>query len=37
MTQKYPAILFAMLDGKNYAPIIWKMIRPVFSKPFKIE
>ena len=21
-------ILFAMLDGKDYAPIIWKMIRP---------
>jgi hypothetical protein len=37
MTQKYPQILFAMLDNKNYAPIIWKMIRPIFAKPFKTE
>lgn len=26
--RKYPNILFAMLDGKPFAPIIWKMIRP---------
>lgn len=30
----YPGILFAMLNGKNYAPAIWKMIRPKFEKPF---
>lgn len=34
-TQKYDSILFAMLDGKNYAPTIWKYIRPTFSKPFR--
>jgi T4 RnlA family RNA ligase len=33
--QAHTAILFAMLDKKNYAPIIWKKIRPVFTKPFK--
>ena len=26
--QQYPAVLFAMLTGKDYAPIIWKMLRP---------
>ncbi len=30
----YPAVLFAMLTGKEYKKIIWKMIRPTFSKPF---
>ncbi|HWZ05111.1 MAG TPA: T4 RnlA family RNA ligase [Mucilaginibacter sp.] len=36
-TQKYPAVLFAMLDGKPYDKIIWKLIKPQYSKPFKIE
>ncbi len=36
-TQKYPAILFNILDGKEYHNIIWKQIRPKFCKPFKIE
>jgi RNA ligase len=36
-TQKYPAVLFAMLDGKPFDKIIWKQIRPQYSKPFKIE
>ncbi len=31
---KYPAILFSMLNGKNYAPVIWKLVRPKFEKPF---
>lgn len=35
MTQKHTGVLFAMLDNKNYSEIIWKKIRPVFSKPFK--
>lgn len=30
----YPAILFNMLDGKNYSDTIWKMLRPKFSKTF---
>jgi len=32
--QKYPAILFKMLDGKNYDHIIWRIIEPAFEKPF---
>ncbi len=34
-TQKYSSILFSMLDNKDYRAIIWKQIRPIFSKPFK--
>ncbi len=37
MTKKYPRVLFAMLDKRDYAPIIWKMIKPEWAKPFKIE
>lgn len=33
-TCKYPSILFGMLDNKNYAPTIWRMIRPTYAKPF---
>jgi len=36
-TQPYQSILFAMLDGKSTDRIIWKMIKPIYSKPFKIE
>lgn len=32
--QKYPAILFKMLDGKNYDYIIWRIIEPAYEKPF---
>jgi RNA ligase len=35
--QKYRSILFAMLDGKSYDKIIWKMVRPTYAKPFKME
>lgn len=31
---KNPSILFSMLDNKNYDEIIWKLIRPQYSKPF---
>lgn len=31
----YPAILFAMLDAKDYSQIIWKMVRPGSSKTFR--
>lgn len=35
-TQKYPSVLFAMYDKKNWIDkIIWKMVRPQFSKAFK--
>lgn len=36
-TQKYPSILFAMLDNRNYAPIIWKMLKPAYEKPFRVS
>jgi len=29
---KYPAILFKMYDDKDYSGLIWKLIRPEFSK-----
>jgi T4 RnlA family RNA ligase len=29
---QHPSILFAMLDGKDVSPIIWKIIRPDFKK-----
>ena len=32
--QKYTGLLFAKLDGKNYKPKIWELIRPQFEKPF---
>lgn len=34
MTCAYPAVLFLMLDNKNYDHEIWKRIRPTFEKPF---
>ncbi|MEZ0539501.1 T4 RnlA family RNA ligase [Fibrella arboris] len=34
-TQRYPAVLFSMLDGHDYSPIIWKMLRPAYERPFK--
>ncbi len=36
-SQKYPSILFSMLDKKNTDKIIWKMIRPKYLKPFKLD
>ena len=33
---KHPSILFKMLDGGNYKEIIWRLIFPDYSKPFKI-
>lgn len=34
-TQKYPSILFMMLDNKNVNKAIWYKIKPAYSKPFK--
>lgn len=34
LTCKYPGVLFAMLNNREYSAIIWKMIRPKFEKPF---
>jgi putative RNA ligase len=32
-----PAILFKMLDGQPYDEIIWKLLRPVRPRAFKVE
>ncbi len=37
LTQKYPHVMFRLLDNKDTSELIWKMIKPVYSKPFKIE
>jgi RNA ligase len=37
LTKPYAVILFKMLDRSNYAPIIWKLIKPRFQKAFKKE
>ena len=31
---EHSSILFCMLDGRDYSEIIWKQIRPIYSKPF---
>jgi hypothetical protein len=34
---QYPKVLFLMHDNKNYNEVIWKMIKPKYSKPFNEE
>jgi len=34
---EHPGVVFSMLDKKDYSQIIWKMIRPVAEKPYKVE
>jgi T4 RnlA family RNA ligase len=36
-TQKYPGVLFLMLDNRDYSPVIWKLIKPGFEKPFRAD
>lgn len=36
-TQKHPSVLFHMLNGKRPDKIIWKMVRPKFSTPYKVK
>lgn len=36
-TKEYPSVLFSMLDGKNYAPHIWRMIRPEAAAAFRCD
>lgn len=36
-TKSYPHILFAMLDNKDYAEMIWKAIKPKWTQPFRSE
>lgn len=31
----HPAVLFRMLDGKDYGDVIWKMLKPAAAQPFK--
>jgi RNA ligase len=33
--EKHPGILFAMLDNRDYAPLIWRLLKPKAEKPFK--
>lgn len=33
----YSGIAFAMLDGKDYKPIIWKMLRPKGATTFRVD
>lgn len=33
----YTGVCFAMLDGKDYAPVIWKLLQPKGSQTFKID
>jgi T4 RnlA family RNA ligase len=36
-TQPHPKILFLMLDGRDYSPVIWKMIKPEYQRPFRSD
>ncbi len=36
-TQKYPGVLFLMLDGRDYAQVIWKLIKPGYERPFRAD
>jgi T4 RnlA family RNA ligase len=36
-TQKYPGILFLMLDGRDYTKVIWKLIKPPYQLPFRSD
>lgn len=36
-TKQYPSVLFSMLDGKNYASHIWRMIRPEAAAAFRCD
>lgn len=33
--QKYPSLMFSMLDGRDIAPAVWKMIEPKWATPFR--
>jgi hypothetical protein len=33
----YPGVVFSMLDHKNYQDIIWKLLYPEASRPFKMD
>ncbi len=35
--EKYPGIVFAMLDKKNYQEMIWKLLYPEAARPFVVD
>lgn len=35
--KEFSGILFKMLDGADYSELIWKMIKPESTTPFKVE
>ena len=35
--EKYPGIVFAMLDKKNYPEMIWKLLYPEAARPFAVD
>lgn len=37
MNHPYKSIIFRFLDGRQANDIAWKMVKPVWSKPFKTE
>jgi RNA ligase len=37
INNNFPSILFYMYDEKDYEELIWKILYPDFSKPFKKE
>jgi T4 RnlA family RNA ligase len=36
-TQKYPGVLFLMLDQRDYSQVIWKLIKPGYQRPFRSD
>jgi T4 RnlA family RNA ligase len=36
-TQPNAKILFLMLDGRDYSPVIWKLIKPAYQHPFRSD
>jgi T4 RnlA family RNA ligase len=36
-TQKYPGVLFLMLDQRDYEQVIWKLIKPGYQRPFRSD
>ena len=34
-SQAYPSVAFTMLDGKDPAPVIWKLLRPAGSQTYR--
>lgn len=35
--QRYPAVNFMMLQGKSIDQLVWKMIKPRYEQPFKVD